>query len=427
MLPIARASGEEGGVPTSSPNHERPRLVRRWASTLAKHAPIVALLIVSAVLRAYRLPDMPGSLIGDEVWYVQAARVLAGFPVLMNHLPATALSGLDPNFEHPPLAKVVMAESMRLFGNHENAWRIPSVVLGTLSIWLLYRIILALRGTREQALFGAFVLSFDSLFFLHGRIGTLDIYFVTLMLVGTWLYLSSYLELAAIAFAVGALCKMNAVLGLLAMLLYEALLARKEWRRPSWRAIGRRAVVLVLFASFFLLGLGALDSFFTRFRSPFEHLAEMGHFHAGLKHVGLSTGTESTPFEWWVNSGTFDYYFWTGTAGGAPAHVLFRGMMNGYVLFVAPLAIVYAAGRCWSEGSRLATFAVASLAANFIPIFLAWALLSRSSYIYYMLPSVPAIACALALVAFVVPRSTRWAFIALVLYGFAMSFPFRRF
>jgi len=393
----------------------------------AKHTPIVGLLIVSAVLRAYRLPDMPGSLIGDEVWYVQAARVLAGFPVLMNHLPATALSGLDPNFEHPPLAKVVIAESMRLLGNREIAWRIPSVVLGTLSIWLLYRIILALGGTRGQALFGAFVLAFDSLFFLHGRIGTLDIYFVTFMLVGTWLYLSSYLELAAIAFAVGALCKMNAVLGLFAMLLYDALLARQRWRSPSWRAIGRRAVVVALFAGFFLLGLGALDCFFTRFRSPFAHLAEMAHFHAGLTHVGLSSGTESTPFEWWVNAGTFDYYFWTGTTNGIPAHILFRGVMNGYVIFIAPLAILYAAERTWRGDSRLATFAVASVAANFVPIFVAWAVMSRSSYIYYMLPSLPAIACALALAAFVVPRATRWAFLALVLYGFVMSFPFRRF
>jgi predicted membrane-bound dolichyl-phosphate-mannose-protein mannosyltransferase len=370
---------------------------------------------------------MPGSLIGDEVWYVQAARVLAGFPVLMNHLPANAMSGLDPNVEHPPLGKVVLAESMRLLGNREVAWRIPSVVLGTLSIWIFYRIILALRGTRVEALFGAFVLAFDTLFFLHGRIGTLDIYFVTFILVGTWLYLTSYLELAAIAFAVGALCKMNAVLGLLAMFLYEALLARGEWRRPSWRAIGRRAIVVALFLGFFVLGLGALDCFFTRFRSPFDHLTEMGHFHAGLKHTGISSGTESIPFEWWVNAGTFDYYFWNGTTNGAAAHVLFRGMMNGYVIFAAPLALFYAAQRTWKGDSRLATFAVASVVANFVPIFLTWAILSRSSYIYYMLPSLPGIVCALAVALFAVPRSIRWAFLALVLYGFVMTFPFRRF
>ena len=417
------AESAAGSSPPSPSTIAPPR--KAWLSALIEHGPIVVLLIVAAGLRLFRLGEVPGHLIGDEVWYVQASRVLAGVPVLMHHLTGSALSGFDPNSEHPPLAKVVMAALIRQFGDREVVWRAPSVVLGVASIWLVYRIILLLNGTRWQALFGAFILVFDNLFLIHGRIATLDIYLVTFILFGTWLYLLSYLELAAVAFAISALCKTNGVLGLLAMFLYEAIMQRSQWRHPSFRAIGRRAVVVGLFVGIFLLGLGALDCFFTEYRSPFAHLQHMFHFHSGLKHTGPSSGTESTPFQWWLNAGTFDYFFWNGPQHGVEQHYLFRAVMNGYVIFVAPLALLYATEQIWTARSPLATFAVASLVANFGPIFLVWAIMSRTSYIYYMVPSLPAIACALALAAFALPPFMRWGFLVLVLYAFGFSFPVR--
>ena len=63
--------------------------------------------------------------------------------------------------------------------------------------------------------------------------------------------------------------------------------------------------------------------------------------------------------------------------------------------------------------------------ANFGPVFLLWAVHSRTSYIYYMEPVIPGFACALALVSEAVPRSIQWAFAAMVLYAFFFSFPFQ--
>jgi hypothetical protein len=99
--------------------------------------------------------------------------------------------------------------------------------------------------------------------------------------------------------------------------------------------------------------------------------------------------------------------------------------MNAYVIFVAPLALIYAARQAWKARSPLGAFAIASLVGNFGPIFMAWAVMSRTSYIYYMLPSLPALACALALAAFAVPASTRWGFVVLVLYAFVYTYPIR--
>jgi hypothetical protein len=148
----------------------------------------------------------------------------------------------------------------------------------------------------------------------------------------------------------------------------------------------------------------------------------MAKFHAGLKHEGPITGSESIPFSWWLNEGHFDYYFLRVT-GKDSKHLLFRAEMNHYVIWAAPLAMIYAARQTWKEHLPLATFAVASLAGNFIPIFLAWAVMSRTSYIYYMLPSVPAFACALAVAVYAVPRFMRWGYIAVVLYAFVWTYP----
>ena len=69
------------------------------------------------------------SLIFDESYYVNAARVIAGI-----HPPATAPYhdaplGKDPNAEHPQLAKLVMAGGIEVFGDGPWGWRLGSLVL----------------------------------------------------------------------------------------------------------------------------------------------------------------------------------------------------------------------------------------------------------------------------------------------------------
>jgi predicted membrane-bound dolichyl-phosphate-mannose-protein mannosyltransferase len=414
----------DSSIPTQSapvPEETDLPVMQQVLALVREHGPITAILFVAVFLRAFRLGESKGSLIGDESYYVQAARVIAGYPALMHRLSAASRSGLDPNQEHPPLAKVLIAASMKVLGNREVAFRFPSVILGTLAIWLTYRIILTLHGTRPQACFAAFVLAFDNLFLIHGRTATLDIYYVTFCLLGALLYLEAYIDLAAIAFAIATLCKTNAVLGFFSMFLYDALMARSRWRTPDWAAIGLRVRAGALFGAFFLLGLGALDCFFTAFRGPFEHLAWMGHFHAGLTHKGPRVGTASSPFDWWLNEGNYNYFF----VKSKTKNLLFRGMMNGYVIFCGGVALFYAGREAWKRRSPLGAFTIAWVAGNFVPIFMAWAILSRKSYVYYMLPILPGVACGLALASASVPRSTRWGFMALVVYATYFAYPIR--
>ncbi|MHB8418178.1 MAG: glycosyltransferase family 39 protein [Myxococcales bacterium] len=422
-----------------SPAPARGSLGARALALVRAHGALAGLLAVSAFLRSFHLDEWAGQLIGDECWYVQDARVILGLPLSnFKNLPAHPLSGLDPNSEHPPLAKLIMAGFMKLLGPTEIAWRIPSVILGTLGIWLIYAIARQLGGSKRVAFFAAFVLAFDNLAFIQGRIGMLDIYLMTFILLGTWLYFRADYELAGLAFAVAALCKINGLLGLFAVLAYDAAVGfRSAWRgswraswpglRPSWAALRPRLSATFFCVAFFLVALGALDNYWTEFHTPFEHITHMVLYHASLTHHGQPTGNESNAMAWWLDQGAFDYFQWTWNQGGKTVRIIFRAALNEYVIWAAPLALLYAGALAWRNGSKLGAFAVASFLANFVPPFLAWAIHSRTSYIFYMVPSIPAFACAIALAAEETPRLMQWGYAALVLYAFFFDFPFRYF
>ncbi len=383
---------------------------------------------MAATLRSFRLGQPSGALIGDEVYYVQDARVILGLPVMFHHLPGSAQSYLDPNPEHPPLAKLVMAAFIRVFGDKDFAWRIPSVILGTLSIWLLYQIVLTLGGSRRQALLAAFALAFDNLSFVHGRIAMLDIYMTAFCLLGTLLYFRRSFELAGIAFGVATLCKFNGVLGVVALVLYE-LLRAPRWRLgPLARALWPSAITGAFCIASFLAGLGALDCYVTAYTNPFAHIAYMVSYAKSLTRNGPPQGAESTPLQWWMNSGVINYFVvTTSVQGGTWTSILFRAAMSDVVIFAAPFALFDAARRTWAGTSALAAFAIASLIANYAPVFAAWAIVHRMSYIYYMVPSIPAIVIALALLVGKAPRYLQSCFVVAMVYGFCFSFPFHYF
>ena len=94
------------------------------------------LLLASLLLRLLWLGRPDDALIFDERYYVNAARVILSIPPGQNTYADRPL-GLDPNTEHPPLAKLLVAGSMLLLGDRPLGWRLPSVLFGTVSILLL--------------------------------------------------------------------------------------------------------------------------------------------------------------------------------------------------------------------------------------------------------------------------------------------------
>ena len=112
----------------------------RWGT------PIAALVAVSVISLGARVaflgspchrPCTSASahvLVFDEAYYVNAARVIAGVKPPPGAHYAGSPAGDDPNAEHPQLAKVIVAGAIELFGDGPVAWRLPSILLGSLAI-----------------------------------------------------------------------------------------------------------------------------------------------------------------------------------------------------------------------------------------------------------------------------------------------------
>ena len=138
--PIAARTTPGARPRSAAPSSSRPTLNMNSAT------PTFAILVVSVISLAARVaflgspchqPCTSASdhvLVFDESYYVNAARVIAGVrPPPGAHYRATP-SGDDPNAEHPQLAKVVIAGAIELFGDGPLAWRLPSILLGSLAL-----------------------------------------------------------------------------------------------------------------------------------------------------------------------------------------------------------------------------------------------------------------------------------------------------
>jgi predicted membrane-bound dolichyl-phosphate-mannose-protein mannosyltransferase len=399
---------------------------------------LLVVLVAAFLLRIVWL-NLPGrSLIFDEAYYVNAARVILGSPATSHYVGSPV--GLDPNTEHPPLGKLLIAGSMLLFGDNGIGWRIPSVIAAIVALIAIYAIVRQLHRSAWLAILVVVLVSFDNLTFVHGRIGTLDILVLAPMLVAAWLAVRRRWVLAGIAMGIALLIKLTAIYGVGAVLLYVLLTEGPGWwqaRRVPLRSLVGPALFVVATMAVALGGLTALDARFTSFATPFDHIARMVSYGANLRapiSAGYCPGADSRPWDWLFNECQIQYLRedLTVRAGGkllsSVAKVDFRGAFNPLLVAAIPLAGLFALWYAWRTRSRLALWAIAWAAANYLPYVALAIFTPRIEYIYYALPLVPAIAIAIALLLMRagLPRFVRWGFLGAYLIGFLAYFPFRQ-
>jgi len=420
-----------------------PAAVRSGASRLrglfSDPGQLLAIVLVGALaVRAIWLWLPQGSLIFDEAYYVNAARVLLGWAVPTGAHYAGSPVGLDPNTEHPPLGKVLMAASMLAFGDNGLGWRLPSLVAGMIGLGAVYGIV---RATGETARLGVLVvglLAFENLTFVHGRIGTLDMMSLAAILVGAWLGLRGHWTLAGVACAVGSLVKLTGAFGLLALLVYQVVVLVRSRRgatgRLGWEDLRPTLLLVSAYAVVSIAGLWALDLRFSGYGDPWAHLVHMMTFGAALQTKGASGGIASTPWQWLLDEGHINYLRVAvdtrvgSVVTGSLVKIDFRGALNPVLLGALPLAFLFTFWYAWRKGSLLAIWCLAWAAANYLP-YLPLALIShRIMYLYYFLPTIPALAVAVAilLTRSGLPRMVAWGYIAAFLLAFAALFPFRQ-
>ncbi|MGZ4196560.1 MAG: phospholipid carrier-dependent glycosyltransferase [Solirubrobacteraceae bacterium] len=440
--------------------------IRRW------QLPIVALVAVSVLSLAARVallgrpchePCKSASahvLVFDESYYVNAARVIAGVkPPAGSHYVGTP-AGDDPNAEHPQLAKVIVAGAIELFGDGSLAWRLPSILLGSLAILGMFALVRAAGGGAWVAVGAASLMAADNLLLVHSRIATLDIYAVTAMIWAAVLYLRGHPLASGAVIGLGACAKEVAPYLLLALLALELLRAHRD-RSAVGPALVRLAVCAGSAAVVFVGLLALLDQIAPPY-DPLRHRlitgGVFGHIRYMLNYGANQTsphgpqGIASYPWGWLVDIKPILYLNINpqrpvpGLFNVHPqAH--FLGMISPAILLVALPGLATAAWRVCGGGARfrrprgrlqhplgsgravpgdVELLGVAWFAGTFVPFVLLSLIDHRTSYLYYMVIVMPGIYVAAAQFVARLRVPPRWigAWVVTIAIAVIVMYPF---
>lgn len=137
-----------------------------WKWNLALAAGFMALASVRLTI--------PSAPFFDEVHYLPAARAF--------------LSGEGvTNIEHPPLAKLLMAGGIAVFGDNPLGWRLPSLFFGTLALLAACRAMWFASQTRAASVLTGVFVGTNFLLFVHARIAMLDVFMVAFTMLALWM------------------------------------------------------------------------------------------------------------------------------------------------------------------------------------------------------------------------------------------------
>jgi len=398
----------------------------------------IILFIVDIALRLLWLDKPDGSLIFDEWYYVNVARVILGLKQSIGSSGTPPYQnvpiGLDPNHEHPPLAKLFIALSIHLLGDNGWGWRIPSVIMGSIAVLAFYLLLKKISPYESIPIVGTFLFSFDNLVFVLSRIAILDIFTLSFMIVAFYWYFSGHSYWSAIAMALSTLCKITGAAGFLILAVVHAGRVIKDKRNgKQWNAYFSwfEKYLGILLVSFFVI-LTIMDRVWVGYSTPFEHLQYILSYSSALVS-SCPNGIISCPWQWLINQIQIPFLIVNVKVSGSGVtkqydSVAFWGAMNPSILYLTIPAMAYCAYSYLKQKKQDFTLLMLSwFAITYLPYYPAVLIGHRVTYLFYFLPAVPPVCAAIA---YMIadqnpPKLVVLFYLAVVLVSFYLMFPFK--
>ena len=366
----------------------------------------------------------------DEVHYVPAAREMLE-PVM----PSPMLNPM-----HPPLAKQLIALSIRSFGDGPLGWRYPGVLFGSLAIVAIYLCGLVLFAAQGPAVASALLAFFNQMLFVQSRIAMLDIFALAFGLFAVAAFMQGFRKLrpqfwfalAGFCFGLSIACKWSGLFGLATSIVIIAIIRllqrwrtrfadgnAQDWYRPElWpdlRYFHLAACFVLLPAMIYLATFIPLYGL-----SPPDLWEAQRRIFADNTTTAIAGHTYMSAWPSWPLLVRPVWYLFDKIDDDRIAAVVFLG--NPLVLWPALPALAL----CLRDFIVTRRADVFLILAFYFGTYLAWALLPRIvGFLYYYLPS--ATLASLALV-YVLrrgnsPRWLLWAYVAVAFAGFAAMLP----
>ncbi|HEY5601253.1 MAG TPA: glycosyltransferase family 39 protein [Patescibacteria group bacterium] len=174
---------------------------------------LAIIFMLALAIRVFRI-NQPNTFYFDEVYHAFTAKEILNGNIKAWEWWNTPPAGFAYEWSHPPLAKLLMAAGMAIFGQNPLGWRLPSVILGSLTSVLIFFISKYLFKRNLIGLFGAFIFSFETLAFTQSRIGMNDTYFLFFFLASLLFFLKDKWFFASIFLGLALASKWTAVYAL---------------------------------------------------------------------------------------------------------------------------------------------------------------------------------------------------------------------
>jgi len=215
-------------------------------------------------LRIYRL-DIPQNYIFDEVYHVPTIRAFfQNNPEAFDVYAQAPEPGTAYDWLHPPLAKLIQAGSVLIFGDNSFGWRFPSAVFGTLATLAVYFLAVTVTKKTNVGLLAAGIFSLDNLQLTMSRIAMNDIFVTTFILFALAFFykglsfakakVSPYWVLCAVFTGLAISTKHSAVLlyPIFAIFLIQRSVLAKQGRTLLFLVILPPIIYLLSFSQFWL-------------------------------------------------------------------------------------------------------------------------------------------------------------------------------
>ena len=89
---------------------------------------------------------------------------------------------------HPMLGKLFISAGIHLFGDNAWGWRIPEVLIGSIGVIFIYLLAKSMFGGRFIPVLASIFLTFEFSWFVHSRVGVIEVYAATFSLAGAFFF-----------------------------------------------------------------------------------------------------------------------------------------------------------------------------------------------------------------------------------------------
>jgi dolichyl-phosphate-mannose-protein mannosyltransferase len=335
----------------------------------------LCVVVIATLAMHFSIIFNPNALVLDEAHYVGDARSIIQ-------------DSKDLRPEHPPLAKLFVVGGILALGDDPWGWRVPAIIMGTLSLILFYLICRKLNLSRRASSLAVFLFGFENFNFLMASVAMLDVFYLTLMMAFFALYLYRKHVWSGIFIGLTALAKLYGVMGAPVLLIHW--LASRT-KRSRWFAL------TVVLAPLSFVGLMPFFDFAIshQFLNPLARIKEMLDLSGSLTFANVVHPSLSRPWAWLLNYNPMPFWYSPHYTGAISLTVW--AAMVPTVLFM-----LYRAFR--RDDGGIFGFAW------FFSTFLLWIPISiktdRASYIYYFYPTIGSLCLGLGML---LNRVLEWA------------------